>query len=125
MNMNSRAKATWVGIVTILLTGLIHGIEAPDAFEDASYKGWLFVANLLAGVLCAAAMYRRVRWGWWFGFFLAATTAAGYVASRTVGLPGLPAEPDAWLEPAGVASLVVETVFIASFIVSRRRTMNE
>jgi hypothetical protein len=42
-----------------------------------------------------------------------------YVASRTIGLPGLPAEPDAWLEPAGVASLLCETLFVVLFAATR------
>jgi hypothetical protein len=46
----------------------------------------------------------------------------GYVLSRTVGVPGLPAEPDAWLEPLGVASVVAEVVFLASFAATRRQS---
>jgi hypothetical protein len=41
-----------------------------------------------------------------------------YAISRTVGLPGLPAEPDAWLEPLGVVSVIAELVFL--FCAARR-----
>ena len=41
-------------------------------------------------------------------------------ARRTVGLPGLPAEPGAWLEPIGVASLVCETLFVILFVLTRK-----
>jgi hypothetical protein len=37
----------------------------------------------------------------------------GYVLSRTIGLPLLPAEPEAWFEPLGIASLLVEVAFLA------------
>jgi hypothetical protein len=43
---------------------------------------------------------------------LAAVTLLGYLASRTVGLPQLPAEPSAWLEPLGVAALLTEAGFL-------------
>jgi len=42
------------------------------------------------------------------------------VSSRTVGLPGIPPEPDAWLEPWGLASLVVEGLFVILFAVASR-----
>ena len=35
----------------------------------------------------------------------------GYVISRTVGLPGLPAVEE-WLEPLGLLSLLVEALFV-------------
>ena len=37
-------------------------------------------------------------------------------ASRTVGLPFIPAEPDAWFEPLGVAAMIAEVLFIVVFI---------
>jgi hypothetical protein len=46
----------------------------------------------------------------------------GYVLSRTVGLPKLPAEPDAWLEPLGIASLVAELVFLVAYAGKLRRS---
>ena len=82
-----------LAIVAILGTGLIHIMEARDSFSDATYKGLLSVANGLGAL----------------------------VASRTIGLPGLPAEPDAWFEPMGVASLVCEGLFVVLFAVTQTR----
>ena len=53
------------------------------------------------------------------GLAVAAGAIVAYVLSRTVGLPQLPAEPDAWLEPAGVASLIAEALFIIAFVAAR------
>ncbi len=104
---------TWAGIGLILVTGLIHLIEAPDSFDDALYKGVLFIANGLAAAVAAFGILRGNRvWGWGLGIAVAAGSFLGYVASRTVGLPGLPPEPQNWLEPLGVASLIVEGLFI-------------
>ena len=112
----------WLAIAAILGTGFIHIIEARDSFGEARYKGLLFVANGLGAVVAAFGLYRGQReWGWVLGLLVAGGAFLGYVASRTVGLPGLPAEPDAWLEPTGVASLVCEALFIVVFAVAHKR----
>ena len=49
--------------------------------------------------------------GWALGILVAAGAFIGYIVSRTVGIFGLP--PDVWMEPLGIASLVVEALFIA------------
>ncbi|MBF0594351.1 MAG: hypothetical protein HQL22_05220 [Candidatus Omnitrophica bacterium] len=103
-------------IALIFVTGLIHAINAPDSFQEAAYKGWLFCANAAGAVVAAFYISRQNRLGWWLGLGVAAGAFLGYVASRTVGLPMIPAEPDAWLEPLGVASLIAEGLFIGIFI---------
>ena len=116
------ATVKWLAIAAILATGVIHLAEARDSFGDATYKGLLFVANGVGALVAAVGIYRgRHSWGWWLGLLVAGGAFGGYVLSRTVGLPGLPAEPDAWLEPAGVASLVAEAFFLALFVAARPR----
>jgi hypothetical protein len=106
----------WLAVAAILGTGFIHFAEARDAFGEATYKGLLFVANGIGTLVAAFGLYRNQReLGWVLGLVIAAGAFLAYVASRTVGLPGLPAEPDAWLEPLGVASLVCEGLFIILF----------
>ena len=96
----------WLAIVAILGTGIIHAVGARDAFGDATYKGILFVGNAIGAVVAAIGIYRN-QWllGWLLGLLVAGGAILACVASRTIGLPGLPAEPDAWLEPMGVASV--------------------
>ena len=114
----------WLAILAILGTGLIHVLEARDAFGDATYKGVLFVGNGVGALMAAIGIARGQRsLGWRLGLLVAAGATGAYVASRTIGLPGLPAEPDAWFEPMGVGSLVCETTFVIAFVLaSRRRT---
>ncbi len=101
------------GIALLLVTGLIHLISAPDSFAEAPYKGLLFVANAIGSGVAAVGIWRGLRsWGWGLGLVVTAGALVGYVLSRTVGLPGLEAEPDAWFEPLGAASLVVEGLFV-------------
>lgn len=99
------------GISLIAIVGLIHLIDSPEDLEEGSYLGLLFLANFLGALTAAVGIYRGNRWGWALGFLVAGGAFAGYVISRTVGLPGLPVEPD-WLEPLGVLSLLVEGLFV-------------
>ena len=106
----------WFGIVLILITGFIHVIDAKDSFSDAVYKGWLFYANGIGALIAAYGIYHKFNWGWDLGLLIAVGSFIGYVISRTVGLPYIPAEPEAWLEPLGVPSLIAEGLFVMVFI---------
>src|SRR5438132_1425263 len=113
----------WLAVVAILGMGLMHIVEASDAFSEAMYKGLLFVANGVGALVVAFGIYRDQRGlGWLLGLVIVGGSVVAYVASRTVGLPGLPAEPDAWFEPMGVAAVVCEGMFIilfASFVATQ------
>lgn len=113
MRTSARSStAVWLGIALILVVGVVHLIDVPTSFGDAQYKGILFVANGIGSLVAAVGIYRGSRsWGWGLGLVIAVGSFAAYVASRTVGLPGLLAEPDAWLEPLGIVSLVAEGLF--------------
>ena len=77
-------RLLWFGIITILITGLIHIIEVSDAFEEAAYKGWFFVANGIGAVITAYGIYRgKNRWAWNPRLLIALGSIAGYTASRT------------------------------------------
>jgi len=108
--MNDFSKfITWTGILLILLTGIIHFIDAPDSFGDAPYKGVMFALNGVGAIVAAFGILRGAAWGWFLGLLIAGGAIVGYTISRTVGLPGLPVDP--WLEPLGVLSLTVEGLF--------------
>jgi len=113
---------TWMGIVLIALEGLIHLLDAPDSFEDATYKGLLFVAIVLGAAVASVGLYRGNRWGWSFGALIAGSALVGYVISRTTGLPGLPVEE--WLEPLGILSLLVEGLFVGLYLTVTRLSQN-
>jgi len=109
-----------LAIAAILGTGLIHVVEAREAFGEATYKGLLFVGNGAGALVAAIGIYRDQRvLGWLLGLLVAGGAIVAYVASRTIGLPGLPAEPDAWLEPMGVAAILCETCFVILFAATR------
>lgn len=103
-----------IGIALLVIIAGIHLIDAPDSFGDAPYKGVLFVLNGIGALLASALILRnRNTAGWWLGMVVAASAVVGYVMSRTIGLPGLEAEPDAWFETLGITSVICEVAFIA------------
>src|SRR3954452_12381869 len=79
------------GISLIVVVGLIHLINSPGDLQEGAYTGVLYLANFV-GALAAVGIYRGKGWGWALGLLVAAGAFAGYVISRTVGLPGLPVE---------------------------------
>ena len=103
------------GISLIVIVGLIHLINSPGDLEEGSYTGVLYLANFFGALAAAVGIYRGKRWGWALGLLVAAGAFAGYVVSRTVGLPGLPVEEE-WLEPLGVLSLLVEALFVGLYL---------
>lgn len=108
---NPSKTVVWTGVFLILVTGLIHFIDAREAFGDAPYKGILFALNGVGALIAALGIARGAR-SWGLGLLVAGGAFVGYILSRTVALPGLPAEPDAWLEPLGIASFLAEGAFV-------------
>ena len=117
-----------LAILAILATGAIHFKDASGAYDDAHYKGILFALNGIGALISAVGIYLGARsWGWGLGLLIALGSLGAYIASRTVGLPDLPAEPDAWLEPLGVLSLIAESIFtlLALWALSRGQAATE
>ena len=120
---NFPGKLAWVGASLIAAVGLIHLLEAPEELEEATYLGLLFLANSGGAVVAAIGIYRNYRWGWRLGTLVAGGAFAGYVISRTIGLPEMPVEE--WLEPLGVLSLLVEGLFIGLWLAIVARPAKE
>src|SRR4051794_23506556 len=108
------------------LTGVAvtHVIDLPDKLAEAHYMAVLFCCLIIASLILAAALLvgRRVHDALLAGGVLAAMTIAGYVASRTIGLPQLEDHVGAWGDPVGIASLLFEgcLVVLAVAPVARR-----
>jgi uncharacterized membrane protein YfcA len=103
------------GISVIVIVGLIHLVGAPEDLEEAPYQGLLFLANFFGAVVAAIGIYRGRSWGWSLGALVSLGAFVGYVISRTTGLPGLPVEEE-WLEPLGLLSLLVESLFVGLYL---------
>jgi hypothetical protein len=111
LNVSHRQRL--IGLGLILATGLVHLVEAPEYYAEVKYIGALFVASMVGSAVAAYGMWRNERRGWLLGLAVAGGSFAGYVLSRTVGLPSF--REASWaqaLEPMGILSLVVEGLFV-------------
>jgi hypothetical protein len=106
--------ARGLAIVGLLGVALIHVLDAIPTFSELPYKGWLYVSLIVGSLVVAALLVRggsRRVWAATAG--LAIGAAAGFVYSRTVGLPGAADDIGNWSEPIGVAALFVEAAVLA------------
>jgi hypothetical protein len=101
---------------------VIHLLDVKDKFDEVPYIGVLFIGLIVTSLVLADVLIRRDEPVAWLGAgAMAAATAAGYVLSRSVGLPGEHgAEVGNWWEGLGLASLLVEGVLV--WLVLRRLT---
>jgi hypothetical protein len=98
-------------VVAVGLAGiaLIHLLDSIGKFHETRYIFWMYVALMLGSLLVAAgALHGSRRSIWLAAAGLAAGALAGYVISRTVGLPSATDDIGNWTEPLGLASLFVE-----------------
>jgi len=125
---------TWVSLTAAIgfLLGLvyIHLWLVPMHLEEKPYIGLLFVvASVLMVAVCLGLLSARVRTlAWWGGAAVCLGMAAGYVCSRTVGLPA--GYHESWDDPWGTACLVLEGLYLLAMAIwlrgaGARRTATE
>jgi hypothetical protein len=104
----------WLAILLILEIGFLHLMTAQAEYEEAAYMGYLFAANFSGALLAAYTIHHRQAWGWVLGLVIAAGSIAGYIYSRTLGMPGMNVEE--WFTPYGVVSISMEVAYILVFL---------
>ena len=107
----------WLGIGLLILIAVIHLYMAPAEYEESALLGYLFAANFFAALVAAVGIRRQATWGWVLGFWVAGGAIAGYIVTRTVGMPGM--EPEEWLYPIGVLATALEFAFVVLFFLAR------
>jgi hypothetical protein len=117
-----RATAA-VGVGAI---AVIHAVDSVGKWRETRYVFWLYML-LVAGCVVAAAalLFHRSRAALLAAAGLAAIVIVFYVLDRTAGLPNASGDIGNWVEPLGLASLVVEGFVVAvglgGFLATRRR----
>jgi DMSO reductase anchor subunit len=107
----SEVVARAAGVVAVAGIGLIHLLDAIDTFHETRYVFWLYVALMAGCVAAAGALLSRASPRVWAAVgVLALAPLAGYVLSRTTGLPGSDDDIGNWSDPLGLASLWVEAL---------------
>ncbi|HTT53728.1 MAG TPA: hypothetical protein VMH35_20220 [Streptosporangiaceae bacterium] len=109
------------GALLALAVAAVHVADQGGitALTSPAWIGWGYRAIEIGGVLTALALLLpRPVWagrdglGWAAGVLLGVAPFAGYVASRTVGVPGDPGDVGNWGYWVGTVSLFVEGALI-------------
>lgn len=118
--VSRRSEPVAVPEVTIRVIGalLALGIAAAHvadqggltAFTSPNWLGWAYRLIEVGGVLTALALMwpRSAKLGWTAGVLLGVGPFLGYVASRTVGVPGDPGDVGNWGDWVGTVALILE-----------------
>lgn len=121
-----------VRLVAALLAFGVAAVHVADqggltAFTTPNWLGWAYRLIEAGGVLTAVALLlsRSTNLGWAAGVLLGVAPFLGYLASRTVGVPGDPGDVGNWGDWVGTVALFVEaglvTVSVGMLLARRRR----
>jgi hypothetical protein len=101
-------------IVGLAGIALIHLLDSIGKWGETRYLFWMYIALMAASLVVAGALlHTRDRRVWAASAGLAASAIAGFVLSRTTGLPGATDDIGNWTEPLGLAALFVEGAVVA------------
>ena len=107
-----------LGAGALGLTGLLHLVLAPEYLGQQAYVGVLFILGGIAACALAVRLWRADdNLAWAGAAALAAGMAAGFVLSRTVGLPGF--HESEW-EISGLLSVVLEAGVVGAALRATR-----
>ncbi len=124
MRTTAGSALRWAAIISLQVSAGVHLALTPDHLEEKPYVGVLFAVGsglLLAAAPALASPGRRTRVaGWATGAAVSAGMFAGFLASRTVGLPqGYREEFDGSVENVlGYVTLGVELVAVAAALLA-------
>lgn len=116
---------SWAGILSILAVGLIHAIAMPGSLEEGMRgEAFMFAANALGALVATVAMTKRLVVGWILGALVAGGALAGFLMSRTMGMPNsvMMMKPmpgmmrEEWLEPLALTAISAELLFVSVLV---------
>ena len=121
-----------VRLAAALLAFGIAAVHVADqggltAFTAPDWLGWAYRLIEVGGVLTAVALLlsRSTNLGWAAGVLLGVGPFLGYLASRTVGVPGDAGDVGNWGDWVGTVALIIEaglvTVSVGMLLARRRR----
>jgi hypothetical protein len=103
-----------VAAVGLAGIALIHLLDSLGKFRETPYMGWMYVGLMLSCLaLAATLLHTHAREAWIATIALPASAIAGFVLTRTTGLPQAHGDVGNWSEPLGLAALFVEGAVIA------------
>jgi hypothetical protein len=92
---------------------LIHLLDVIGKIKETPYLGVMYIALMIASVVVAFyLLHTGSTLAWAAAGLLAAATLAGFILSRTTGLPNASDDVGNWTEPLGLASMFVEGAMV-------------
>jgi hypothetical protein len=105
-----------VGALLALAVAAAHVADqgGVTVFTSPDWLGWAYRLIEVGGVLVAVVLTwpRLARLGWAAGVLLGVGPFVGYIASRTVGVPGDPGDVGNWSDWVGTLALIIEAGLI-------------
>jgi hypothetical protein len=105
-----------VGALLALAVAAAHVADqgGVTAFTAPDWLGWAYRLIEVGGVLVAGVLLwpRSGRLGWAAAALLSVGPFVGYLASRTVGVPGDPGDVGNWADWVGTLALIVEAALV-------------
>lgn len=117
-----------ITIVGLLTIAAVHLLDLPDTIQSTLWIGIGYLAIIAGAVFVAALLlHGSNRSTWLLTGLVAVAPLAGYLLTRTVGLPGDSADIGNWNDQLGILSLFAEAlvVFVSMYgvaLVSRARS---
>jgi hypothetical protein len=117
---SSRSEPVVVPEVTIRVMGALLALAIATAhvadqggltaFTSPNWLGWTYRLIEVGGVLTALTLMwpHAAKLGWAAGVLLGVGPFLGYIASRTVGVPGDPVDVGNWGDWVGTVALILE-----------------
>ncbi|MET9658347.1 hypothetical protein [Streptomyces sp. NPDC006510] len=104
------------GAICALASAVLHLLLVPSHLTEMPYIGVLFLIGcvVLLAVAAGLALQQRPLGAWLIGAATSIGMIAGFLLSRTVGLPGY-RETD-WEPPYGILCLIAEVAFVLAFV---------
>ena len=103
-------------LLLLLLTGILHIVEAPEYYAEVQYIGVLFVLNFLGALLGCFWIYKDKAIGWHLGMLISVLSVIAFVLSRSVGLPFFMGEIGEWSDESAIFSAITEVLFLVPYV---------
>jgi len=117
-----RSPLRWMAALTLVVAGAVHIPVIPEHLDEAPYIGSLFIAlTVVSFALAVAVLATDADLAWGASGAVCALAVLAYVLTRLVAFPQIGDDVGNWLEPLGVAAVVVETATVALSVLALRR----
>lgn len=112
-SQSTGAAITAVAAIGLITVGVIHALEIQDALSGPVWLTIGFCALTIAGPISALwLLIKPGREAWLAAGLICLFAFLGYVVTRSIATPGDADDVGNWLEPLGLAAIIVEGLVV-------------